>query len=102
VPTRIQNPWIRRLAILAVIVLVVVVVLLLVHLAFMGSAHHEGVGCATCSTVLLAAAVTALGALVWGWGSPAARGPNWVVPLQPLAAIATGRHPPPRGVVLRI
>lgn len=100
--TRGTNRWIRGLAMLAVIVLVVVIALLLVHLVFMGSAHYDGVGCATCSIVLLAAAVMVLGALVWAWGTPTTRSLSRMIPVQALAAITSGRHPPPRGVVLRI
>ena len=90
-----------RLVVLGAIVLLIVLAVLLIHVAFMGSAHHDGSGCATCIAVVAAGLVLLLGALARAQaGQYSFLG--HLAPMQPLAAIASGRHPPPRGVVLRL
>ena len=95
------HPWVRRLVVVGLVVLVLVLAVLLVHLVFMGSAHHDDSGCFTCLAIVAAGLVMMLGAMARphsGHHIHVGR----LAPVQVLAAIASGRHPPPRGVVLRL
>lgn len=90
----------RRLITVLTVVLLIALALLMLHLLGMGSAHHEDAGCATCLVVLVAGLTVALA--VSGGVAPRHVDPvRRSTPPQRLA-ITSGRHPPPRGVVLRL
>lgn len=86
---------------IALVLLIVLVVVLLLHFGFMGSAHGEEAGCATCVTVLTASLLL----LAWLVTTALVDVRPWILrssPIVPRLCAAASRDSPTLTVVLRL